>query len=69
MRGAPVLATEGILGRVEVFESAASEEPASGVLDGPALAVAKEAQYRGTSLIRNHPPPDDRHRSLGMVLL
>ena len=25
--------------------------------------------YRGTSLIRNRPPPQDRHRSLGMVLL
>ena len=25
--------------------------------------------FRGTSLIRNRPPPQDRHRSLGMVLL
>ena len=25
--------------------------------------------YRGTSLIRNSPPPHGRHRALGMVLL
>ena len=27
------------------------------------------AHYRGTSLIRNSPPPRDRHRALGTVLL
>ena len=26
-------------------------------------------QYRGTTLRRNRPPPQDHHRSLGMVLL
>ena len=25
--------------------------------------------YRGTSLIRNRPPPKDHHRNLGIVLL
>ena len=31
--------------------------------------VAVFADYRGTSLIRNRPPPYDHHRALGMVLL
>jgi len=28
-----------------------------------------KALYRGTSLIRNTPPPSDRHRALGIFLL
>ena len=35
----------------------------------PGLGSARDEMYRGTSLIRNRPPPKDRHRSLGMVLL
>jgi hypothetical protein len=38
-------------------------------LDMPTGFLAGEGrQYRGTSLIRNSPPPQDRRRSLGMVL-
>ena len=33
------------------------------------VRVQMASLYRGTSLIRNQPPPQDRHRSLGMVLL
>ena len=29
----------------------------------------KPCPYRGTSLIRNNPPPSDHHRALGLVLL
>ena len=28
-----------------------------------------EERYRGTSLIRNSPPPEGHHRALGVVLL
>ena len=35
--------------------------------DAPSQLLQK--RYRGTSLIRNSPPPKDHHRTLGAVLL
>ena len=35
----------------------------------PVPHIRHSTPYRGTSLIRPPPPPQDRHRSLGMVLL
>ena len=34
-----------------------------------AVAFDGTAPYRGTSLIRNQPPPSEHHRSLGICLL
>ena len=36
---------------------------------GKQYNAIQHARYRGTSLIRKRPPPLDRRRSLGMVLL
>jgi len=36
--------------------------------DGP-LPECPGGRYRGTSLIRNRPPPYDHHRALGIFLL
>ena len=38
-------------------------------LDGRVGGRAARSHYRGTSLIRNSPPPKDHPRTLGIVLL
>ena len=35
-------------------------------MGGPASCVSAAVTYRGTSLIRNSPPPQDHHRALGV---
>ena len=56
-----------VLGKVAV--SLERDTPVG--LHGKAYASTgrfRDVPYRGTSLIRNSPPPQDRRRSLGMVL-